>query len=53
MEKIIIFDYVKGITYVRDFYNSVHTPEDIIEELGLNVSDCEWMVTSEFKLNLK
>lgn len=53
MEKIIILDYVKGITYVRDFYEYVHTPEDIIEELWLNVSDCEWMIVSEFKLNLK
>ena len=53
MQKIIILDYVKGITYVRDFYEYVHTPEDIIEVLGLNASDCEWMIVDEFKLNLK
>lgn len=53
MQKIIILDYVKGITYVRDFYEYVHTPEDIIEELGLSVSDCEWMLTDVFKLDMK
>lgn len=53
MQKIIILDYVKGITYVRDFYEHVHTPEDIIEELGLSVSDCEWMITDVFKLDMK
>ena len=53
MEKIIILDYVEGVTYVRDFYEHIHTPEDIIEILGLNSSDCEWMIVNEFKLNLK
>lgn len=53
MQKIIILDYVKGITYVRNFYAHVHTPEDIIESLGLNTSDCKWMITDVFKLDMK
>lgn len=53
MEKIIILDYIKGITYVRDFNEHIYTPEDIMESLGLDPYDCDWMIVSEFKLNLK
>ncbi len=52
MKKIIILDYVNGITYVRDFYEEVHTPEDIIESLGLDTSNCEWMINDVFKLDM-
>lgn len=52
MKKIIILDYVNGITYVRDFYEEVHTPEDLIESLGLDNFNCEWMVTDVFKLDM-
>lgn len=51
--KIIILDYVEGITYVRDFYENNHTAEDIMESLGLDIYDCSWMITDGFKLNLK
>ena len=53
MQKIIILDYTEGITYVIDFYEHVHMPEDIIESLGLNTSDCEQMITDVFKLDMK
>lgn len=53
MQKIIILDYTEGITYVIDFYEHVHMPEDIIESLELNTSDCKWMITDVFKLDMK
>ena len=53
MEKIIILDYVKGVTYVRDFDQTKITAEDLIDSLGLNSGDCEWMISDTFKLNMQ
>ena len=53
MKKIIILDYVNGITYVRDFDENKDTGYELVESLGLNSGECEWMITDEFNLNLK
>ena len=53
MSKIIILDYLYGVTYVRDFDEDNDTSYELIESLGLNYRDCEWMITDEFNLNLK
>lgn len=49
--KIIILDYSTGTVYIRSIAEEVD-PEDVLDDLGLKLSDCEWMIANNLKIDL-
>lgn len=50
-QKIVILDYSTGTIYIRPMKNNID-PEDILDELDLKLTDCEWMIANNLKIDL-
>jgi len=51
-EKIVIFEYTTCTVNVHDFPKDGEA-EDVVEELGYDSSNCQWMVTDNLTINIK
>ena len=50
--KIVILDFLTAEVHVYNYNEDGSDPEDKMEDLGHNSSDCNYMIVKELKLNI-
>lgn len=52
-QQILILDFRLGEVHIYDYVNPDATDQEtILEELGHNASDCDWMIVDKLKLQI-